>query len=58
MFQLFGKFIIELLERELVKAAPEIQKLLMEQLESLIEYLAKELGVKQAALKLENKSDE
>lgn len=50
MLEIFGKAIISFIEKELVSAAPEVEKMLMEALESLAEMLAQFLGMKAAAL--------
>lgn len=50
MLEILGKAIIEFLEKELVAAAPEIEKVLLDQLGNLAEMLAEFLGLKAAAL--------
>lgn len=50
MLEIFGKAIISFIEKELVEAAPEIEKALLEGVESLAEMLAEFLGMKAAAL--------
>ena len=50
MLEIFGKAIISFIEKEMIEAAPEVEKALMEGLGSLAEMLAEFLGMKAAAL--------
>lgn len=50
MLEIFGKAIISFIEKELVEAAPEIEKALLEGLGSLAEMLAEFVGMKAASL--------
>lgn len=46
MLEIFGKAIISFIEKELVEAAPEIEKLLLEQLGNLVDMISEFLGAK------------
>lgn len=50
MLEIFGKAIISFIEKELVEAAPEIEKALLEQLGSLVDMISEYLGCKAEGL--------
>lgn len=50
MLEILGNAIISLVEKQLIGAAPELEKMMLEQLENLVNMLAEFLGLKAQAL--------